>query len=512
MVQMAPMNPGLPVLSAHGLISMPMATGQTAASRFASITARIHQGAPANIMFPIPYTAMPGPTFARVRLTSTSGNPNCNSDIGLCPDGEVEDHWIEIMPPEPITLVINEIDYDQPSTDDREFVEIYNYGASAVNLANVDLVLVNGSGTPAVYRTHQLSSAMLAPNDYWVVCAGGLVANCDQNTAFGTNWIQNGDTSPPIDNGDAAALVLHGTTTIIDTVGYGFPVAGWTEGAGNAPSDPPPVAPPDYSINRCPDGIDTNVNAADFFVRTISPGVVNPCNMVDPSGCSATATTVCAGDPTTLSASSVYEIHWFDDVCGGNEIGIGTPLTVNPLITTTYHAGAYDPLSGTWSPGCCSVTITVNALPIMTCPADFNVAIDVAPFTLTGATPPGGAYSGDGVTADVFDPATAGLGPHLITYTYTDANTCTNTCTFTITVTDPPTATPTEPVPTATPTTEPPTATPTTGPPTATPTGPTPTPTDTPTSPIIPTTGPAGLGLLLLALGALMSLASFRRK
>ena len=66
----------------------------------------------------------------------------------------------------------------------------------------------------------------------------------------------------------------------------------------------------------------------------------------------------------------------------------------------------------------------------------------------------------------------------------------------------------TEVIPTATPTTEPPTATPTAEPPTATPTGPTP----TPTVAIIPTTGPAGIGLLLLAIGALMSFAGIRRK
>ncbi|MBN1296592.1 hypothetical protein JXA80_07405 [bacterium] len=63
-------------------------------------------------------------------------------------------------------------------------------------------------------------------------------------------------------------------------------------------------------------------------------------------------------------------------------------------------------------------------------------------------------------------------------------------------------------VPTATPTTEPPTATPTTEPPTATPTGPTP----TPPPQQVPATGPMGLGLLLLAIGGLMSLAGIRRK
>ncbi|MCD4653649.1 PT domain-containing protein, partial [bacterium] len=70
----------------------------------------------------------------------------------------------------------------------------------------------------------------------------------------------------------------------------------------------------------------------------------------------------------------------------------------------------------------------------------------------------------------------------------------------------PPTATPTD-VPTATPT-DVPTATPTDVP-TATPTGPTPTPTPLPP---VPATGPIGLGLLMLAIGALMSITGIRRR
>ena len=41
-------------------------------------------------------------------------------------------------------LVINEIDYDMPSTDNAEFIELYNPGATAVSLAGKKLLLVNG--------------------------------------------------------------------------------------------------------------------------------------------------------------------------------------------------------------------------------------------------------------------------------------------------------------------------------------------------------------------------------
>ncbi|MDF2456562.1 MAG: Kelch repeat type 1-containing protein [Cytophagaceae bacterium] len=46
------------------------------------------------------------------------------------------------------------------------------------------------------------------------------------------------------------------------------------------------------------------------------------------------------------------------------------------------------------------------------------VQVTDAPVVLSGGYPAGGAYSGTGVTANVFYPATAGAGLHTITYTY----------------------------------------------------------------------------------------------
>ena len=71
----------------------------------------------------------------------------------------------------------------------------------------------------------------------------------------------------------------------------------------------------------------------------------------------------------------------------------------------------------------------------MDCGDDITVCITVDPFDLTQATPTGGDYSGNGVTANKFYPSVAGAGEHTITYTYEDPIThCTNTCTFKITV------------------------------------------------------------------------------
>jgi hypothetical protein len=80
-----------------------------------------------------------------------------------------------------------------------------------------------------------------------------------------------------------------------------------------------------------------------------------------------------------------------------------------------------------------STTIVVNPAPVVTCPANITVCSNTLPFALTGGSPAGGTYTGTGVTAGIFNPA-SGNGPHLITYTYTDGNSCSAFCTFFITV------------------------------------------------------------------------------
>jgi len=63
-----------------------------------------------------------------------------------------------------------------------------------------------------------------------------------------------------------------------------------------------------------------------------------------------------------------------------------------------------------------------------------TICSDIEAFELN-ATPVGGTYSGTGVSDNIFDPAIAGLGIHLITYTVTDVNGCTSISTKEIEVT-----------------------------------------------------------------------------
>jgi predicted extracellular nuclease len=171
-------------------------------------------------------------------------------------------------------LVINEIDYDQASTDTAEFVELKNVSGAPVDLTGYSLELVNGNGGGAVvYDTIALPSISLAAGDYFVVCANAAtVANCDLDDGPDENFLQNG--SP-----DAVGL-RNGAAVLIDALSYeGDSGAPYTEGSGAGLEDDPSFDA--YGLSRSPDGMDTNQNNADFSFCPVSPGAANLCGGVD---------------------------------------------------------------------------------------------------------------------------------------------------------------------------------------------------------------------------------------
>lgn len=165
------------------------------------------------------------------------------------------------------TIVINEIDYDQPSTDTAEFLELRNNGTTPVDLDPYSLTFVNGAND-SIYRTVELPAVELAPGGHYVVCGDpAAVPGCDLDAGPDSNLIQNG--AP-----DAVAVLNGGA--IADTVSYEGDVPGYTEGPGGAPADTAAGPPaPAQSISRVPDGCDSGDNAADFQLATSTPGTSN---------------------------------------------------------------------------------------------------------------------------------------------------------------------------------------------------------------------------------------------
>ncbi|MCP5324839.1 MAG: ExeM/NucH family extracellular endonuclease [Oceanospirillaceae bacterium] len=90
------------------------------------------------------------------------------------------------------TLLINEVDSDNPSTDTAEFIELYDGGVGNTDLSAYSLVLFNGSNDLS-YQTIDLTGKSTNNSGYFVVCGdASQVANCDYDISPDSNLIQNG--------------------------------------------------------------------------------------------------------------------------------------------------------------------------------------------------------------------------------------------------------------------------------------------------------------------------------
>ncbi|MBE0641669.1 MAG: hypothetical protein IH599_06505, partial [Bacteroidales bacterium] len=103
-----------------------------------------------------------------------------------------------------------------------------------------------------------------------------------------------------------------------------------------------------------------------------------------------------------------------------------------PEATYTYHGSIVG------SNGCAGlpfdVQMTFNTKPVVSFPGLAAVCLDATAFTLTGASPLNGIYSGTGVSNGMFDPAVAGVGVHTLNYSYTSTNGCSGMASTTIEV------------------------------------------------------------------------------
>ena len=160
-------------------------------------------------------------------------------------------------PPGQAKLVINEVDYDQVGTDADGFVEIYNAGDAAADLANVDLVAVNG-GDSTEYAREQLTGTLSA-GDHLAIAI-------------------------ELQNGAPDGLALLEGATLLDALSYEGAITAATIGGQTynlvegtvlptAVEDSNAVA---GSLIRHPNGKDTNDAAADWaFTTTVTRGAAN---------------------------------------------------------------------------------------------------------------------------------------------------------------------------------------------------------------------------------------------
>lgn len=161
----------------------------------------------------------------------TPGQPQINEDDGIdkdiesnqrCPNGaglgRVTTTYAQFAPtpgtfnlcgldeePEPVSVVINEVDADQTGTDSAEFIELYDGGVGNADLTGLSVLLINGS-TDEVYNAIDLANLTTDEAGYFVLCGNPTnVTSCNLDFGSDTNAIQNGQ--------DAVVVVRASATT-----------------------------------------------------------------------------------------------------------------------------------------------------------------------------------------------------------------------------------------------------------------------------------------------------------
>jgi hypothetical protein len=186
-------------------------------------------------------------------------------------------------------VVINEIAYDDGSTDDLEFIELYNAGTGSVDISGWFIAGQDGSGAnfqpQATYTVP--ASTTLAAGGYYVI-GNPSVPN--------VNFVINPGAAGVIENDAELTELRDSGGNLIDAMIYesnkgpsgaaGYGALSAAQLAEVGPNPTPgyfgnyfgadlPTLIPAGTLSRFTDGLDTNNNGRDFGFRPGTPGLTN---------------------------------------------------------------------------------------------------------------------------------------------------------------------------------------------------------------------------------------------
>lgn len=135
--------------------------------------------------------------------------------------------------------------------------------------------------------------------------------------------------------------------------------------------------------------------------------------------------TICSGETATINVlpqggTGNYTIT-YSPTTGLS--GTGSPVFANPTTSQTYTVTISDGVQSINS----TVVLNVVPVPQATFTLVDSVCVDDSPIQLTGGSPNGGVYSGNGVINGVFYPDVAGAGNHTLTYIVSNSLGCSDT-------------------------------------------------------------------------------------
>jgi hypothetical protein len=167
-------------------------------------------------------------------------------------------------------VVVNEFLYDDSSTDDKEFVELYNRSNAPVDISGWVIFADDPTTTNASYTIPGAplsGTTILNPGAYWVV-GTALVPNVNQIVGTVNLW----------ENDNESLELRDDIGNVIDSVAYEIARGTWgphpREGAGLTGEIVSVDAAPN-TWQRNHDGHDTDDNGCDFCIMAWTPGAAN---------------------------------------------------------------------------------------------------------------------------------------------------------------------------------------------------------------------------------------------
>jgi hypothetical protein len=247
------------------------------------------------------------------------------------------------------------------------------------------------------------TSATATPPGTWPIRVtdgqGGIVTLNNTNGLSACETACNLSVSPVnVVNSCGAAT---GSATVSVSGGSGNQTASWNTNPSQSGLTASNLAPGEYTVT-----------VSDGAVCTATLTIAIQSGQITASA--GDDRVICKGESTTLEATGGSSYLW------DNGLGTGASVVASPTETTTYTVTA---TSGNCTDNA-SVTVTV-ANPVVASIDEVSTSWcdNITSVPLSGS-PAGGSFSGPGVTGSSFNPAAAGQGIHLITYTYYEYEEC----------------------------------------------------------------------------------------
>jgi uncharacterized delta-60 repeat protein len=392
------------------------------------------------------FTSYNGTPIARVARINTDGSIDLSFNPGTGPNNYPSSSYVQSDG----KILIGGLFYTYDGTDPVNFIARLN-GDFCALLSQPDPIVGLTSVCNGNTNTYSVTNDPLATSYTWTL-PGGWSGTSTTNTINTTASATSGDITVTANNACGSSTVQTLAITVDAIPATPGAISGTTticSGSSNT-----------YSITAVAGATSYTWTLPGGWSGTSTTNTINTTASATSGDVTVTANNACGNSTAATLAITVNDVPAMPSSITGNAsfcedataqtysvtndvsatsytwtlpIGWSGTSTTNSINSTAGASGGTITVSANNACGASAVqslVVTINPLPVVSLALAVDTVCEKSEaFTLTGSSPSGGTFSGTGVSGSTFDPDAAGAGTHVITYTYTDGNSCTNSAT-----------------------------------------------------------------------------------